>query len=55
MVVFLETQRLPSRGGRWVASDHQGQHRAGNRICLWKFFPQHSAPREKTAAREQKG
>lgn len=55
MVVFLETQGLPSRGGRWVASDQQGQHRARNRICLWVFFPQHSAQREKTAAREQQG
>lgn len=41
--------------GGWSVITGQGQHRAGNRICLWKFFPQHTAQREKTTTRKQQG
>lgn len=67
----LEKEKMPRKGGRWWFSWRRrdfpaeevggwpvitrGQLRARNRICLWMFFPQHSAQREKTAAREQQG
>lgn len=41
--------------GGWPVITGQGQHRPGSRICLWKFFPQRSAQREKAATRKQQG
>lgn len=41
--------------GGWPVITGLGQSRTRSRICLWKFFPQHSAQREKAATKKQQG